>query len=170
MKKTLDKLAEILGYFAGILFFVIFILNIVEIISRSFFNYSFLWISDFSVLCIVWVICLGMAISIYYSEHIVIDFLPKKLHQKGQRILGSIISVVIIVFLVMLFFTSLKTVAAKRELIFPTLMWSLVWSYSALPVFAFLSIIFMIPRLLNLLKGKSLAPNAEEKDRENSIA
>ena len=169
MKKALDLVAELLGFFAGILFFLIFILNLAEIISRSFFNYSFLWISDFSVLCIVWVICLGMSISIYRSEHIVIDFLSKKLHQKGQRILGSIISTVIIAFLTMLFFTSLKTVAAKRELIFPTLMWSLVWSYSALPVFAFLSVIFMIPRLLNFLKGMPLAPNAGEKDQRNSI-
>jgi len=169
MKKTLDKIAEILEYIAGILFLVIFVLNVAEIISRSFFNYSFLWVSDFSILCIVWVICFGMSVSLYHSEHIVIDFLTKKLPQKGRRILGSIISIVIIAFLVLLFFTSLKTVAAKRELVFPTLMWSFVWSYSALPVFALLSIVFMFFRLLTVLKGKPSAPKNEETSRDNVI-
>jgi TRAP-type transport system small permease protein len=169
MKKTLDKIAEILEYIAGILFLVIFALNVVEIVSRSFFNYSFLWVSDFSVLCIVWVICFGMSVSLYHSEHIAIDFLSKKLPQKGRRILGIVISIVIIAFLVLLFFTSLKTVAAKRELIFPTLMWSFVWSYSALPVFAILSIIFMISRFLDLLRIKPLTPETVEKSREKTV-
>lgn len=169
MKKVLDKLAEILGYIAGILFLAIFVLNIANIISRSIFNYSFLWVSDFSVLCIVWVICLGMSVSIYHAEHISIDFLVKKLNQKNRRILGSIISVIIIAFLVLLFYEGLITVESKRELRFTTLMWPLAWSYSALPVFAILSIFFMIPRLLNFLTGKSLAQSAEEKEDHSSI-
>jgi TRAP-type transport system small permease protein len=170
MKKILDKIAKVLETISGFLFLVIFAINVMEIISRSFFNYSFLWVSDFSILCIVWVICFGMSVSLYYSEHIAIDFLAKKMPKKGQRILGSIISVIIIGFLVLLFFTSLKTVESKKELVFPTLMWPYVLSYSALPVFALLSILFMGSRLFDLLKGKAAAPKDEGTSRDAIVS
>jgi len=168
MKKVLDKFAEIIAYIAGILFLAIFILNVANIISRSIFNYSLLWVSDFSVLCIVWVICLGMSVSIYHIEHISIDFLVKKLNQKGQRILKGAISIIIIAFLALLFYEGLITVQSKRELIFTTIMWPLSWSYLALPAFAILSIIFMIARLLDIINGKQIEKDAKEKNKINS--
>ena len=61
MKKILDKIAQLQMFVASLLFFIIFLVNILEIISRSAFNHSFLWVSDFSVICVVWMICLAMS-------------------------------------------------------------------------------------------------------------
>ncbi|TXT47510.1 MAG: hypothetical protein FD137_1094 [Spirochaetes bacterium] len=154
MKKIFDKVAEFQLFVSSLLFFAIFLVNMLEIVSRSAFNYSFLWVSDFSVICVVWMICLSMAACIHYKEHLFMDFLAKKLPAKLRQGLYIIISLVSFGFFVMLFLTGIRTAATKVSLIFPSIQWSMVWSYAALPVFAFFSAVFMIPRLVELFKGK----------------
>ncbi|MHB1393182.1 MAG: TRAP transporter small permease [Clostridia bacterium] len=154
MKKVLDKVAEILLTVAGFLFLAIFAVNMLEIISRSFFNYSFLWVSDFSIICVVWTICLSIAVGVYRREHLVMEYLADKLPPKSRRALAIVISLISIAFFLTLFYTGAQTAATKRELIFPSIQWSLVWAYSALPVFAILSAVFMIPRLISQIKGE----------------
>lgn len=154
MKKALDKLAELQLFVSSVLFFLIFLVNMLEIIGRSAFNHSFLWVSDFSVICVVWMICLAMSACIHYKEHLFMDFLARKLPPALRQGLNIVISLVAFAFFVMLFITGLRTAATKTSLIFPSIQWSMVWSFSALPVFAFFSALFMVPRLVDLFKGK----------------
>ncbi len=154
MKKVLDKIAEILLTVSGLLFFIIFAVNMLEIFSRSFFNHSFLWVSDFSVICVVWMICLSIAAGVYYREHLFMEYLAEKLPPKFRKALAVSITLISIAFFLVLFYTGLQTAITKKELIFPSIQWSLVWAYAALPVFAMLSAIFMVPRLISQLKGE----------------
>ena len=141
-------------FVASLLFFIIFLVNILEIISRSAFNHSFLWVSDFSVICVVWMICLAMSACVHYKEHLFMDYLVRKMPVKFQQGLNIIISLISFAFFVMLFFTGIRTAATKTALIFPSILWSVVWSFAALPVFAFFSAIFMVPRIVDIVKGK----------------
>lgn len=161
MKKVLDKLAEILLNISGLLFFVIFMVNMLEIISRSFFDYSFLWVQDFSVICVVWMICLSITVGVYHKEHLAMEYLAKKFPPKARKALAITIVLITIAFYIMLFYTGLQTAATKQALVFPSIQWSLVWAYSALPAFAFLSAVFMLPRLLNIFRS-----NGEEPEKD----
>ncbi len=154
MKKVLDKIAEVLLTVSGLLFFIIFVINMLEIFARSFLNHSFLWVSDFSVICVVWMICLSIAAGVYHREHLFMEYLCEKLPSKFRRALAVSITLISIAFFLMLFYTGLQTTITKKELVFPSTQVSLVWAYSALPVFAILSAIFMIPRLISQLKGE----------------
>jgi len=154
MRKILDKIANFQLFVASLLFFIIFLVNMLEIVSRSAFNRSFLWVSDFSVICVVWMTCLAMAACIHLKEHLFMDFLAKKLPEKLRQGLNVIISFTMFAFFVMLFFTGIRTAMTKTSLIFPSIQWSVAWSFSALPVFAFFAAVFMVPRLSDLLKGK----------------
>jgi len=154
VKKAFDKIAQLQLFVASVLFFVIFLVNMLEIVGRSAFNHSFLWVSDFSVICVVWMICLAMSACIHYKEHLFMDFLARKLSAKLRQGLNIVISSISFAFFVMLFLTGLRTTATKSSLIFPSIQWSMVWSFAALPVFAFFSALFMVPRLIDLFKGK----------------
>ncbi|MHB9153974.1 MAG: TRAP transporter small permease [Spirochaetales bacterium] len=154
MKKLFDKIAELQLFLASVLFFIIFLVNMLEIVSRSAFNRSFLWVSDFSVICVVWMICLAMAACIHLKEHLFMDFLAKKLPLKIRQALNVIISFTMFAFFVMLFFTGIQTAMTKTSLIFPSIQWSIAWSFSALPVFAFFAALFMVPRIFEIIKGK----------------
>ncbi|NLZ52381.1 MAG: TRAP transporter small permease [Thermoanaerobacteraceae bacterium] len=156
MKKILDKLADLLLNVATILFIVIFAINILEIFSRSFFNHSFLWVSDISVICVVWLICLSMAAGVYHKEHLFMDFILNKMPPKLRKTIATSVDIIAIAFFIMLCYTGIQTVATKKALVFPSTLISQLWSYSALPVFAALSAIFMIPRLISTIKGEKV--------------
>lgn len=154
MKKLLDKLSDFMAIVAGILFFFIFLINTMEIISRSFFNYSFLWVSDLSIICVVWTICLGISVGVYHREHIFMELLVNKFPENARKVVKIAIQLLSLAFYVMLFITGVQTAAAKTALIFPSIGWSLVWSYAALPVFALTSAIFLVPHIIALFKGE----------------
>lgn len=154
MKKILDRTTDILANIATTSFIVIFAINMMEIVSRTFFDYSFLWVSDLSVICVVWMICLSMAVAVYRKEHLVMDFLVNRMARKPKKALAVIMDLVSMAFFAMLFYTGIQTAADKKALIFPSIQWSQVWAYSALPAFAILSLIFMIPRLISSIKGE----------------
>jgi TRAP-type C4-dicarboxylate transport system permease small subunit len=160
MKKVLDKIAEIQKFIAGVLFFEILLINILEIISRSFFNHSFLWVADLSIISAAWMICLGMAANVHYREHLFMEILINKFPAKIKYGVNIIISLTTFAFFVMLFITGIQNTETKLELVFPSTLWPMVWVYSALPVFAFFSAIFMVRRLIDLFKGKDSAGNA----------
>ncbi|TYP53236.1 TRAP transporter small permease [Thermosediminibacter litoriperuensis] len=153
MKKILDKIADFLANISTVFFIVIFLINMLEIFSRTFFNHSFLWVSDVTVICVVWMIFLSMAVAVYHKEHLVMDFIVNKMPKEIQRGLGIALNIISIIFFLMLFQTGIQTAATKKALLFPSIMVSQIWSYSAMPVFAILSAIFMIPRLISSLKN-----------------
>lgn len=151
MKKIFDKVADILLVMASLLFFSVFAVNVMEIISRSFFNHSFLWVSDISAIFTVWMICLSMSVAVYRKEHLVMEFLVDMLSSKVRKALAVVIVLISIAFFLILFYAGLQTASAKHGLVFTTILWSVAWAYYALPVFSILSALFMIPRLIELV-------------------
>lgn len=163
-KKLLDGLAAIQTYISGTLFLVIFSINTMEIISRTFFNHSFLWVTDISTICIVWMIMLGMAVGVYQKEHIVLDLLISRFPHRLRHVVTVVITLLTFAFFVMLFVTGVEMAGTKRMLIFPTIRWSMIWAYSALPVFSLSAAVFMIPALIELFRGKETYKKSEGGD------
>ena len=97
-KKLLDGLAAIQTYISGTLFLVIFSINTMEIISRTFFNHSFLWVTDISTICIVWMIMLGMAVGVYQKEHIVLDLLISRFPHRLRHVVTVVITLLTFAF------------------------------------------------------------------------
>lgn len=154
MKKLFDKIAQLQLLVASALFFLIFLVNMLEITGRSAFNRSFTWVSDFSVICVVWMICLAMTACVHYREHLFMDFLVRMLPFGFRKAVNIVVSLATFAFFVMLFITGLRTASTKAALIFPSTQWSMVWSFAALPVFALFSALFMIPRIIEIFRGR----------------
>ncbi len=149
--KLLDKTANLLLTFAGILFMVILITIVSKIVARSFFNHSILWVADFSMLCISWLLMCGMAYGVHKSEHLAIDYLKLKLPIKVQRVLELVFSIIIAGFLLMLFFAGSATASVRMDMAFTSLRWPTGYAFMALPVFAFFSFIFTISRIVEII-------------------
>lgn len=164
LKKLLNGLAAIQACISGTLFLVIFLINTMEIISRTFFNHSFLWVTDVSTICIVWMIMLGMAVGVYQKEHIVLDLLISRFPHRLRHVVTVVITLLTFAFFVMLFVTGVEMAETKWMLIFPTIRWSMIWAYSALPAFAMSSVLFMIPALIELFRNKETYKESEGGD------
>ncbi len=164
MKKILDILMKIQRHLAGILFLVIFAVNTMEILSRNLFNHSFLWVSDLSSICIVWMVCLGMAVGIYQKEHIFLEVVVSRLPYKARHVVTLFVEFMSLAFFSMLFVTGMNMALSKRTLIFPSTQWPMFVMYMALPVFALSAALYMIPSLVELLKGQEKYREAEGGD------
>ena len=162
--KLLDGLAAIQTYISCTLFLFLFSINTMEIISRTFFNHSFLWVTDISTICIVWMIMLGMAVGVYQKEHIVLDLIISCFPHRLRHVVTVVITLLTFAFFVMLFVTGVEMAGTKRMLIFPTIRWSMIWAYSALPVFSLSAAVFMIPALIELFRGKETYKESEGGD------
>ncbi len=82
---------------------LIVLINLYEILMRTIFNKSLLWIQDVSVLFMVWMIFCGFTAIVYQKKDITIDLLVNLLPGPVTRILRLFTHVLMLVFLA--FFT-----------------------------------------------------------------
>jgi len=102
MSNYLEKLSvTIITILTFILVGVVFL----QVISRYFWKYSFLWGEELAILCFTWIVFLGTTIAVRHSEHFEVDILPNIFSKKveiGLEIIRYIfiliISIIFIVF------------------------------------------------------------------------
>lgn len=151
--QLLKKLDWLLISVAALLFFVILAVSVAEIIYRGFFGSSFLWTVDLCTILASWTMLLGAAVMVHRNDHLVVDILVGKLPPRYRRPLAIVVNLVVLGFFLILFFAGLQSAAVKMNMRFTSIGWRMGVSFYALPVFAFFSTIFMIERLLDLMKG-----------------
>src|SRR5690625_4616451 len=84
--------------FLAIMVIVIF----VQIVSRTFLQFSYAWTEELARFLMIWVIFLGSVIAVYYGGHISIDLLIEKFRSKIQKVFYLIVSLLSILFLIIL--------------------------------------------------------------------
>ena len=154
MKKTLDIFSDVLQTISGILFLFIFLINVAGIINRTFLDFSLLWVADVTTIAVAWMLALGMSVAVYKKVHITIDFVKNKFPHKAKKILETILTLLMIAFLIILIFAGWKTTVMKMRIHFVVLYIPTAYAFMALPVFAFFSTIFMTYRLKDILLSK----------------
>jgi len=154
MKKALDILSDVLQTISGSLFLFIFIINVAGIICRTFLDFSLLWVADVGYVSVAWMLALGMSVAVYKKGHITIDFLKNKFPHKAKKVLETILTLLMIAFLIILIFAGWKTAIMKMRIHFVVLYIPMGYAFMALPVFAFFSAIFMTYRLANIALSK----------------
>jgi len=153
MKKTLDILANVLQTISGILFIFVFAIIVAGIVSRTFLGFSILWVSDVCNISIAWMLAFGMSVAFHKSAHLNIDFLRDKLPPQIKKVLMIVLTSVSIVFLITLIITGWQTTVMKMGVNLTVLNLPTGYVFMAIPVFAFLSTIFMTYRLVNMVRG-----------------
>ena len=161
MRKILDFIYKVLIFTITILFIVIFLMITAEIICRTFLSFSILWMTDFVILCVVWMLSLGMAAGIYKSEHLRVDFLLDKLPAKAAQCCRVFTSVLAMIFFALMIPAGYQTAMLRMQIAFTTLRWPTGYAFLALPVFATIACIYMGFRVVmaaQLAMGKEVAP------------
>ena len=154
MKKTLDIFSDVLQTISGVLFLFIFLINVAGIINRTFLDFSLLWVADVTTIAVAWMLALGMSVAVYKKVHITIDFVKNKFPHKAKKVLETILTLLMIAFLIILIFAGWKTTVMKMRIHFVVLYIPTAYAFMALPVFAFFSTIFMTYRLKDILLSK----------------
>lgn len=152
-KKLLDKLDFILSSISAALFFIIFVVIIIEIICRGVLGFSLLWTVEFSRILAGWTLLLGAAVMFHRNDHLVIDLVTNSLSGKSRRTLEIITTITTLALMVVLFFNGLTSASSMMNMTFTTIGWKMGYLFYALPTFAVFSILFLIEKVINLIKG-----------------
>lgn len=86
LKKCVRFITDLYFLVAVAALVALIILNTVEIFSRYFLNASIIWVQEFSLLLICWVIFLGFGTVFVEKQDIAITFLVDRLKQRYQYI------------------------------------------------------------------------------------
>jgi len=122
--------------------------------SRYVMHATFQWYDEVARLCFVWMIFLGAAVAVRRGAHFRLHLLVDRLGPAGRRRVDLIDTLIVIAFATVLVAGGIAILPVARRQVTDALEISMVWFYGALPVGGTLMILFALPQLWKLLRGR----------------
>ena len=102
VNKLSNAISAVLQRIVAIVIFLMFVLNLIQIVTRYVAQYSIIWLNDAIILSLLWMCCLGIPWLWLTRKHLVMDALDKYLPKKGLTYLQVFNSALATVFAVLL--------------------------------------------------------------------
>lgn len=151
-KKFLDKLDSILSNISAALFAIIFAVIAAEIFCRGVLGFSLLWTVEISTLLAAWAFLIGAAVIFHRNDHLVIDFIIERFSPSKRRMIEIFNTITTIILMFALFFAGITSATSMMNMRFVALGWPMGYQFLSISVFAFFSTLFLIEKLINLIK------------------
>lgn len=147
-----QKLSKILELIAGVLFFSLFFILVLNIVLRNTLNVTWLWIPAVARFHFVWMILIGTTVLYYNNDHLVMDFLVTKWSAKRKSILNLIIEIFFVFFMLVTIIFGLEITRVRMGIPFETWKIPTAYMFASLPIMSFIMLIFSIDRIIILLR------------------
>jgi len=135
----------------AVLFGATIVIVAAQVVFRYLLNNSLSWSEELSRYLFTWIIFLGAALAIRDNTHIRIELSLDRLAPKGAKYLRFFSCGLLVAFLVFLVISGFKLVKVTENTLSPALSLPLSYVYyAALPVSAFLGILYAVRRILTL--------------------
>ena len=92
------------------------------------------WTDEISRFAFLWFSFLGSAYAMYKDVHFNVDFVAKKFHQTGRRILAIISRILTVLFALFLMYFGVQLVTTIGAMKSPYLHWPMKYFYSIMPI------------------------------------
>jgi TRAP-type C4-dicarboxylate transport system permease small subunit len=122
--------------------------------SRYVMHATFQWYDEVARLCFVWMIFLGAAVAVRRGAHFRLHLLIDRFGPSARRRVDLVVLVVVIAFAAVLLAGGIAIAPLARRQVTDALEISMLWFYGALPVGGALMIVFALPQLLSLARGR----------------
>ncbi|AYV95451.1 TRAP transporter large permease [Fusobacterium necrophorum] len=136
--KFFNKLEEWIG---GTLFVGMFIVLVLQIISRQILDDPLIWSEELARLFFVYVGMLGISMGIRTQSHVMIDFVYARLPKKLQKVIFTGIQIIIFLCITSFSYFGYLLIEKKADIELVSLGISAKWMYIALPVISILMLI-----------------------------
>ena len=103
LNKFCKQVNTLVSIMVALIMAIIFFIVTSEVISRTFFGYSFMWILEISSWGLVWIAFLASSLLIYENGHISVTMVHKYLPPKTVEILKVVFDLIAIYFFVYLY-------------------------------------------------------------------
>ena len=122
--------------------------------SRYVMRATFQWYDEVARLCFVWMIFLGAALAVRRGAHFRLHLLIDRFGATARRRVDLLVTLVVIAFAVVLVAGGIAIAPLARRQVTDALEISMLWFYAALPVGGALMIVFAVPQLWALARGR----------------
>jgi TRAP-type transport system small permease protein len=122
--------------------------------SRYVMRATFQWYDEVARLCFVWMIFLGAAVAVRRGAHFRLHLLIDRFGASARRRVDLVVTVIVIAFAAVLVAGGVAIAPLARRQVTDALEISMLWFYGALPVGGALMILFALPQLWALARGR----------------
>ena len=122
--------------------------------SRYVLQATFQWYDEVARLCFVWMVCLGAATAARRGAHFRLHLLIDRLGPRLRRATDLVVGLLVVAFGGVLVAGGLAMWPVARRQVSDSLELSMVWFYAALPIGGALMILFSVPQLWRLARGR----------------
>lgn len=122
--------------------------------SRYVLHATFQWYDEVARLCFVWMVFLGAASAVRRGAHFRLHLLIDRLGPRLRRANDLLVGLLVVVFGGVLVAGGVAMWPVARAQVSDSLELSMVWFYGALPVGGALMILFSLPQLWRLVRGR----------------
>jgi len=154
MKSWIIRTIGSLEWFAGALFLVLFLLNMLRIFLRYFFGVAWLWEPDFSRLLFIWVVFIGATVLYVGKGHLVVDFFLNRMQPKTRERMHFVIDLVTVIFLVVLVLKGIEVTKVRMRIPFDTWDFPIGYAYVAVPICGAIMFIVTLVRMAEYLRER----------------
>jgi TRAP-type C4-dicarboxylate transport system permease small subunit len=124
------------------------------VFSRYVLQATFQWYDEVARLCFVWMVFLGAASAVRRGAHFRLHLLIDRLGPRLRRANDLVVGLLVVVFGGVLVAGGLAMWPVARQQVSDSLELSMGWFYGALPVGGALMILFSLPQLWRLARGR----------------
>ena len=150
-----------------VLLVIMSIIVVVQVFSRYLFNYSFVWAEELVRYLMIWMVMLGAARVQSMNAHIRIDFFPMLAGPRGRRLMDVVFRLCTLTFLTIILVKGVKVASFNRLFESSGLRISMLWPTLAIPVGAFLIILYTLKGLLQDAHQASFWPREKLRDADS---
>ena len=150
MEKTLNITRKIINYLV-IIFFVYMVLAVFyQVLGRYVFNYKLGAAAETATMAQIWMILLASGIAMRKNMHVGVDILLRKLNVKAQKIIVTVSTIVITIFLIMVLKGSVQLIIVGAQSTSPAISIPMWIPYLSIPI----GIVYIMLELLILTFNK----------------
>ena len=168
--KTLEKICKVLDTIASAvtvaLLVFLTILITYSVISRFIFNTPVAWQYEATLVCLSWVVVIGMSVTFRNDEHMRLTFVSNAMPEKVRNIWLCIMDLFVLIFLMVAAYLSLSVIRNAMPTQYQTIPVSRGLFYMPFPIGCCFSVFHIVNTNLKRLKGQDVnaADTAEEAD------
>ena len=157
---SLTRVNNFIGIVCGLLFFFIALLNVYEIVMRTFFNNPSSWTMDVSKYIVIWAIYLGSSFAFQEKAHVGVEFVRDlfakyfgKKFVKVSVLSGYLICLIVIGVLLYASLVMSQTALRFNTLTLATLQIPVVYLYAAIVAGSIFMAYTLLRIILDILSG-----------------
>lgn len=167
--KTLENICKVLDKIASAvtvaLLVFLTILITYSVISRFIFNTPVAWQYEATLVCLSWVVFIGMSVTFRNDEHMRLTFVSNAMPEKIRNIWLAVMDLFVLIFLVVAAYLSLSVIRNAMPTQYQTIPVSRGLFYMPFPIGCCFSVFHIVNTNLKRLKGQeSNADTAEGTD------